>query len=166
VIAIEENLIRAKIERLAFLLLGNYHDAWDLAQEVFLELEKGRQKWELAECKLAWAMGVFHRQFKRFLRLKGNHKITSLEEEVCVAAKNISPEYQAMLQEEVEKTFTILQTLNKDAVEALLLFSVEKIPIKEIAALQKVPEGTVKWRIFEARRKLALAIGKKDATKE
>lgn len=154
-----ETLIQAKIQRLALFLLGNYHDACDLAQEVFLELEKGRQKWEKADSQWAWAMGVFHHQFQRFLRLKQKWKSTPLAEDAEPASKEIAPEHAAMVKDELEKTLANIRRLDQDIAEALLLFSVEKMSIKEIAKLQNVAEGTVKWRIFEARRRLAQASG-------
>ena len=37
---------------------------------------------------------------------------------------------------------------------ALLLFSVEKLPQKEIAEIMDASVQTIKWNIFEARRRL------------
>lgn len=155
----QEKAMVDKIYHMAYSLLGKEHDAWDLTQEVFLELEKGRQKWENAESKIAWAIGVFRRQRKRFLRMKKKMKGDILSGDYLSHEANVAD--QAMMQEELQKTFQAIQTLNKDMAESLLLFSVEQIPVKEIAEKQKVSIGTVKWRIFEARRRLLHQVGSK-----
>ena len=151
----QEESIVDKIYRMAYLLLGNEHDAWDLTQEVFLELEKGRKKWEQAQSPMAWAIGVFRNQSKKFFRIKSKHVGVLSEEHL---GHEITHEMDVadstVLKEKLACTFHAIQTLNKDMAEALLLFSLEKIPMKEIAKLQEVPEGTVKWRIFEARRRI------------
>lgn len=148
---LQENEIYDKIYRMAFLMLGNYHDAWDLTQEVFFALEKGRKKWEEAENKWAWACGVFHRQRKKFFRKQKECSVVSLVEN----SHNEEPEHRIIIQEQLHKTFEVIKTLNVDQKEALLLFSLEKLSIKEIALLQSASIGTVKWRIFEARRKIS-----------
>lgn len=140
-----------KIYRMAFLMLGNYHDAWDLTQEVFYALEEGRTKWEKADNKWAWACGVFHRQRKKFFRKQKQRATVSLVENT----HSKTPDTQVIVQEQLQKTFDAIKTLSEDQKEALLLFSLENLTIKEIAALQDASVGTVKWRIFEARRKVS-----------
>ena len=157
-----EALIRQKIEKMAFLLLGNYHDACDLAQEVFFELEKGRTKWELADSKWAWAAGVFHRQFRRFLRIRKRGAMKLADDDADAPSKEPGPERQVIVQEEMERTFAAIRSLNPELAETLLMFAVEELPIREIAQLQNVAEGTIKWRIFEARKRIVKMISEKN----
>ena len=153
-----EKLIYARIQRMACMLLGNYHDGWDLTQDVMLELEKGRAKWQCAQSKRAWAMGVFHRQLKKFLRLEKKRRYAPLNTGDCGYESQL--EKDLIAKEEVEKTFAAIGELDKRLAEALLLFSVEKLSVKDIAYIQGVAIGTVKWRIFEARRRLVKTVGK------
>lgn len=153
----QEKKIFLKIQEMSRSLLHNSEDAQDLSQEVFLELTKGRKKWEQADSQWAWAIGVLRRQWKRFLRTKKKYEYCSLENVSSTTPKN-ELEQQIILQECLEETLQVIQKLNPSIREALVLFAFEKKSIKEIAEIQKSSEGTVKWRIFEARRKIAQTV--------
>lgn len=159
---LEEQRIYEKVHRMAYFLCGNYHDAWDLSQEVFLELEKGRQKWERAQSRTAWAMGVLHHLFKQYLRSRKRHQSTSLdekkEETEALLVEESEIEQKAIFGEKMEQIMRAIRGLNREMAEALMLFTLEGLPTKEIAKVQGDPEGTVKWRIFEARRRIAAQI--------
>lgn len=160
----QEKSIFNRIYRKASLLLADYHDAWDLSQEVYLELEKGRRKWERADSQWAWAMGVFHRQLKRFLCLRQRHSFMPLSEEDCVS-REVSAEQRLIAREEMERALKAIESLNKEVSQALVLFSLERLSVKEIARIQNVAKGTVKWRIFEGRRRIASAVSGKNPEK-
>ena len=52
-----------------------------------------------------------------------------------------------------------MAALNPDEQEALTLRYVEGLEYHEIAAVLGIPMGTVQWRVFQAKRKLAARFG-------
>lgn len=148
--------IYQEIHRLSRNAVKNEHDACDLTQETFLQLEKGRKKWDSAQSKWAWAIGVFNRQLKRFWRLKQRNK---REKTIPTQNKIYNPEEQAMQKEQLERMMKVIEELNESMAQALLLFTFEQMSIKKISQIQNAPEGTVKWRIFEARKIVESRLG-------
>jgi len=155
----EEEYILKKIYNMCYRRLGNYHDAWDLTQEVFMELEKGRHKWENAQSKWAWAVAVFRYQLKRFWRVSSKYKNYPIQDDYV--SQEVGQEEKTFLEEEVDQTMKILKSMNPEMAEALIYFCVEKLPIKEIAKIQKISESAAKWRIFEAKRRMAAKLKEK-----
>ncbi len=67
-----------------------------------------------------------------------------------------------------------MMTIIKDAIEelpdlqrqSLVLFSIEKIPQREVAKMLDCTVEMVKWNVFDARRRLRKKLGKLNILKE
>lgn len=65
-----------------------------------------------------------------------------------------SPETMLLLQEQTEIVRRQVEALPEKQRTVVLLYYMEELTIKEISAVLKIPEGTVKSRLYEARKQL------------
>ena len=61
----------------------------------------------------------------------------------------------------MQRTLAAIATLSKPLRVTLVLATVEQLPYKQIADILDVPEGTIAWRVNEARRLLRERLGLK-----
>ncbi len=147
-------------------LLSNTDDALEAAQDGFVRAFQALgQLQEPARFK-AWLMRIVTNQALNYRRSRARHRLMSLsvttdgDEDEGLSLEQQLPdaepsaleelsarELQGSLQEAIEELPEHLRT-------ALLLFCVEKLPQKEIADIMETSLQTVKWNVFEARRRL------------
>jgi RNA polymerase sigma-70 factor (ECF subfamily) len=60
---------------------------------------------------------------------------------------------------EVQRVLDAIATLSTSLRVTLVLATIEEIPHKQIAEILDIPEGTVAWRVNEARRLLRAKLG-------
>merc|ERR1712170_102469 len=128
-----------RMQRVAARYLNNPHDADDVVQEVFLDLERNKERWEDARSKWAWAVGNFRIQLKRHLSKKHKHETRqkALDTEI-IKTMATYPEVQKKLviKENLKLAVKEIKKLNKETSMAFLLFTFQKKSIKEIAEMQ------------------------------
>ncbi len=137
--------------RTAARLVGNRTEAEDLIQETYLQAWKSFHRFELGTNCRAWLF--------RILLNKANHHRRWLFWRKChdsEAELESSLEYQPPVNEQLgdEEVLLALARLPRHYREAVLLADVEDFSYKEIAALQRVPIGTVMSRLFRGRKLL------------
>jgi RNA polymerase sigma-70 factor (ECF subfamily) len=150
--------------RIAYSILRNHHDAEDAAQECFLRVWK--QKDRLSEvsnaktwlARIAWTTALDKR---RSSRATGSLSVVSLSDEqsgaelaqsipdLAVAADQqlASAQMQQMLER-------LISGLPEDLRNTLELSTIQELNSAEIAEVMKIPEGSVRTRLFRARKQL------------
>jgi RNA polymerase sigma-70 factor (ECF subfamily) len=126
--------------------------AEDLAQEVMLTVYRKAGQVRDHGLFRAWvfkiARNALSRYFSRRTREVGTVDLSEVHESLAA----ISPRNGGGIAFEFNGWMHFLDTREK---EALTLRFVEEWEYHEIAAAQKIPIGTVQWRVFNAKRKLA-----------
>ncbi len=137
--------------RTAARLVGNRTEAEDLIQETYLQAWKSFHRFELGTNCRAWLF--------RILFNKANHQRRWLYRRKChdgEAELENSLEYQPPINEQLsdEEVLLALERLPRHYRKAVLLADVEDFSYKEIAAIHRVPIGTVMSRLSRGRKLL------------
>ena len=162
----EQELFTAELMETTYLWcyrrLENTHDAEDLSQEILLEAivsyRKRQEKGMLPEAFYPWYWGLAQNGLRLFFRSR-KHQAVLLGETVGNLADS-EPFYfdlydidEAIVAEDERRRLTYqLSLLSRIQRECVVLYYLQNRSVKEIARYLGIPEGTVKTRLFDARK--------------
>ncbi|HLX75777.1 MAG TPA: sigma-70 family RNA polymerase sigma factor [Terriglobales bacterium] len=167
-----EDIVRRyqrRIYNICYRFAGSAVDADDLTQEVFIKMYKTLDSYDVERGAFTtWITTITRNLLVDHFR-KGKHdRLTDSldaspgpEEEGRALGEQIedksrvSPDEQVRSREAGETVHHALQKLSPELREAVILRDLQDMDYKEIAAVLKVPEGTVKSRINRGRVELA-----------
>ena len=159
------NIYQEKIATLSYYLTGNYADAQDLAQEVFVRaytsLKSFRQEADLG----TWLHRIAMNRWSNMQRRQKLANVVSLDDPVQTESGEVTRTVAAddregdpvlalegkELQESLQQA---LRSLPEEYRTALVLREIEGYSYEEIAAITKSSLGTVKSRLNRARQAL------------
>ena len=160
-----EELVKANeknVYNLTLKMTGSREDALDLAQEVFLRAYmrlsgfRGESKFSVWLYRLTYNLCI---DFKRKIPREKTVSLTSQTEEdlreIEILDDRNNPEDMALRQEKREAIAEGLERLGELHRNILLMREITGMTYEEIATALKISEGTVKSRIFRARKSLA-----------
>ena len=152
---------RSAVYRAALAALGSPADAEDAAQDAFLlayrrlDSFRGDASFKTWLLTIAWHQAINRRRsLGRVWRRMATPKTENEAEAAManVAAGGPSPE-QAAAQEQLRRGIReAIRALSPKLRDALLLAQAGDYSYDEIGAMLRVPTGTIKWRVSEARR--------------
>ena len=149
-----ENLVRTWQEplwRYARRITGSEDAAWAVLQETWIVVTKGIRRLEDAEAFPAWvyriASNKSHDWIRRESRRRQAHRDYTGEHSDSASRESNEPPRGASLDE-------ILRGLPKQAQLILQLRYEQEFDTREIAEILSIPEGTVKSRLYHARKRL------------
>jgi RNA polymerase sigma-70 factor, ECF subfamily len=153
---------RTAVYRAALAALSSPADAEDAAQDAFvlafrrLDSFRGEASFKTWLLAIAWRQAINQRRSLarvwRRLSQPAAHAVDQQEPLAMVAANGLDPE-QAVAQAQLERAVRReLLALSPKLRDALVLAQSGAYTYDEIGAMLKVPVGTIKWRISEARR--------------
>jgi RNA polymerase sigma-70 factor (ECF subfamily) len=143
-----------RIYRYLLWLTGRPDTAEDLAQETFVRAWRGLHTYDERAPLRPWLYRIAHREFLRMLRSRRPQ--TSLQE----VAEHAEPRSGEWL-EAMELRDAIRQLPAAEG-EIVMLHYLEGYDCEEIAQIVRIPTGTVKYRLSEARAHLRRALGEGD----
>jgi len=162
--AFEELLNRYKNQIFSFIfrMIRNPEDAEDLAQDTFIKAFRGLNSYNPSYPFITWLFRIAHNTCVDFLRAGKPQTLSIDDENTPDIADGPDSTHTAvdlkLRQEDAEKLLATLPPLYS---EILLLQFREDMPIRQIAEILQIPEGTVKVRLFRAkaliRKKLEFA---------
>jgi RNA polymerase sigma-70 factor (ECF subfamily) len=137
-------------------------EAEDLTQEVFVAAFRGADAYAGRGRLLTWLLGIAVRRHRDAGRRAAPTLVLLTEDD---PAPGPSVEDGAVNGVAFRRA---LSTLDEPVREAFLLVAAQGLTHKEAAVVLGAPEGTVKWRVAEATRRLRarLSEGEKDTTRE
>lgn len=157
-----EELVRAYekiVYNLALRTLGNTQDAMDAAQEAFLRAWRGLPSFRGDSKFSVWLYRLTANVCTDMLRKRGRTRETSLtdEEETVpdIPDGRFCPQTELEKKELRHSVRRGLENLPEDFRRVLLLRELGGLSYDEIARATGLEPGTVKTRIFRARKKLA-----------
>lgn len=150
----------------AYRLVGNLHDALEVCQEAFVRACRGLESLEDQERFRSWLLRIVTNlslNFRRDRRV-GPRRVSF---EDCILNRGAAAERLAdrrggaerpgekLAAEELnEIVIAAMQELPDAQRTALVLFSLEQLPQKEVASIMRCSVEAVKWHVFQARKRL------------
>ena len=149
---------RKRIFALALHITRSATEADDIAQDVFLKAYRALPEFEGRSQFFTW---VYRMTVNRSLNVRrdrarrGEDELddTRLELAVAVDARS-DPGRAAELRQSYARLLRALDSLPVDMRTTVILVSLQGLSYGEVAVVQKISEGTVAWRMHEARRRL------------
>lgn len=153
-------------------LTGNHSDADDVAQEAFVRAYRGLSTFDGRADFFTWLYRITINTALN--RLRSSRRSAALAAAGAVEAAQVggrpeglgapqlAPDEQAALGREVREVLAAMATLSPTLRVTLVMATIEGMGHKQIATILGVPEGTVAWRVNEARRLLRARLAEAD----
>jgi len=139
-------------------LTGSEATAQDLAQETFVRVHRSRFKFRSSNKFSTWLFAIATNLARNHARWRGRHPETLLEHEslgeLAIAAKDKSPDEQAVANERVAAVQKTVSELPQGMREVLVLSTWHGMSHAEIARIQNNSEKAVELRLYRARKLL------------
>ena len=149
-------------------ILGNHSDADDVAQESFVRAYRGLSTFDGRADFFTWLYRITVNTALNALR--SDKRGAALHQRGHAESAHVggkpealgqgapTPAQKAQQSAEVTRVLEAIATLSAPLRVTLVLATVEDLPHKQIAEILEIPEGTVAWRVNEARRLLKLKL--------
>ena len=159
-------LYQRRVVSVAYRLVGNDADAADVAQEAFVRAFRRLDQLDDPDRFGPWLMRVTTTQALNFRRGRGTRQAASLDEMAEATGvlrhpatrQPITGAYDdpdGLVPAELDGAISAaLAELPDQQRLALILFSVEGLPQREVAEILECSVELVKWNVFQARKKL------------
>jgi len=149
---------RKRIFALALHITGSASEADDITQDVFLKAYRALPEFEGRSQFFTW---VYRMTVNRSLNVRrdrarrGENVLDDPRLELAIAVDARSdPGREAELRQTYARLLRALDALPVDMRTTVILVSLQGLSHGEVAVVQKVSEGTIAWRMHEARRRL------------
>jgi RNA polymerase sigma-70 factor, ECF subfamily len=133
--------------------LGDPAEAADVLNEVMLEVWRSAARFEGRSQALTWVLGIAHHKALDALRRRGRSQTEELDESLPDEEAPNPPELLDAAQN-AERLRRCLERLSDDQRLVVHLAFFDDLPYPEVARIVDCPVGTVKTRIFHAKRLL------------
>jgi RNA polymerase sigma-70 factor, ECF subfamily len=148
----------------ALRLLGNHDDASDVAQESFIRAFRGLGSFDGRSDFFTWLYRIVVNVALNHLRRVRRQRSVSLEDvqlpEPLLQQAGDDPRRVLEMKQMVLEIDAALAELSDALRATVVLVALEGMPYREAAAILECSEGTVAWRMHEARQKLRQRLGK------
>jgi len=145
--------------RIAYSILRNHHDAEDAAQECFLRAWKHKDRLhEIGNAKtwlarIAWTTALDKRRSGRKM-VSLNDAESGLDLLESLSDKAPAADEQLAERQKQQLLQRLIAGLPDDLAQTLELSTVQELNSAEIAEVMKIPESSVRTRLFRARKQL------------
>jgi len=145
--------------------LGNPEDARDLAQDIFCEALSGFRGDREIEYPQGWYWRLAKNRYATYMK-KRSRGITecSMEDDSWQLLPQYSREYLFSMpesvidrmerEEEISRLHAVISKMSRLHREILVQFYIKNDSVQEISSALQIPEGTVKRRLFDARKQI------------
>lgn len=144
-----------QVAAVAYKIVGDYDDAADVTQMVFLKTSQNLQQYDESRRFYTWLYRITINASIDYLRKHRRHRHESLE--VVGPAPGYdrrNPEssfYMERLQKHIKAA---TENLNKKQKMAFVLRDIEGCQIDTVAGIMEMPEPTVRWYLYRARSRI------------
>lgn len=157
-----------RIYNICYRFAGTADDAQDLTQEVFIKMYRTLNSYDVERgAFITWVTTITRNLLVDHFRKSKQDRLTdsldaapSKHEDAMplseqIQDKRVTPDAHVKSQETAAAVHNALQKLSPELREAVILRDLQDMDYREIAAVLRVPEGTVKSRINRGRAELA-----------
>jgi len=150
-------------------ILGNHSDADDATQDTFVRAYRGLASFDGRSEMSTWLYRIAINTALNTLR--GGKRGAALAEKSGTEAAHVGgrpealgrtsddPAHKSARSAEVVRVLEAIAELSPTLRVTIVLATIEELPHKQIAEILEIPEGTVAWRVNEARRLLRTRLG-------
>lgn len=156
-----DELVRRHEQRavsIAYRLVGNVHDALEVCQEAFVRAHRHLPTLEQPDRFAAWLLRIVTNlalNHRRTRRPRTSVENGVLDESVPAPPSRAGrPGADLAAEELAARIHTGLTRLTDPQRAALVLFSIEHLPQKQVAEILGCSVEGVKWHVFQARKKM------------
>ena len=138
--------------RVAFSVLRHRQDAEDVAQDALarafskMRQLRDRERFRAWLVRLTWRLALDRR--------RGDRRRATREERAPVATADATSEESLIAKDRAQRLWRAIDALPEKLRLVVVLASIDEHHIDDVAALVGAPVGTVKSRLFQARKKL------------
>jgi RNA polymerase sigma-70 factor (ECF subfamily) len=160
---------RQRVWRLAYNVVRDREDAWDVAQEAFIRAYQALPAFRGQSAFYTWLFRIVMNVASDRVRARaargrafGTERVPEEDwDRVMVdkAAGEQGPDEAAASAQDRERIMRALATLSAQHRDIIVLSDIEGLSYKEIAEVLEIPMGTVMSRLHNARRRLRSALG-------
>ncbi len=145
---------------LVYRLLGDYDEAAEVAQEVFLSAYKSIKQFRGDANFSTWLYRIaFNHASTRRKSIKlAEQRYVPIDDLDLVGESPNDPVKSAEQKEIQQRVQQALDTLDKEEAMVILLRDLQDVPYDQVAAILGIPIGTVKSRLHRARQSLKLKL--------
>jgi len=145
---------------LIYRFLGDYDEATETAQEVFLSAYRSIQQFRGDANFATWLYRIAfnHASSRRKSLNSKRQRHVALEDDVALADCSADPEISAERREIQQCVQQALNSLDRDDAQIILLRDLQDVRYEDIAETLDVPVGTVKSRLHRARQALRASL--------
>ncbi|HEX5322642.1 MAG TPA: RNA polymerase sigma factor [Capsulimonadaceae bacterium] len=147
----------ARIFRLCHRLCRNPTDAEDLAQEVFVAAFRGLPRFAGRASPSTWLYKI---ALNRWRAWKGKDRLNAASLDQSDEPIGPDPTHASLERIAMDRAMAALPAVQR---EALLLVKGEGLTCREAASVLGLPEGTVKFRVYQAIQKLQSSLATVDS---
>jgi len=141
------------VYRISYSVLGNHHDAEDAVQETFLRYFRHRKDWPAIRNRRSWLARVAWRAALDRRRGEPEIPLGDAAEGVSeMKAAGAGPEEIAARREMQALLEHLIRTLPQELRATVLLSSAQELSSVEVAEILGIPEGSVRERLWRARK--------------
>jgi RNA polymerase sigma factor (sigma-70 family) len=126
-------------------LVGEEEAAWEVSQESWMAIVKGLPRLARPGAFPYWALQIVNGRCVDWIRARQRDRTVSLDSE---------PPQLAISPDAISPVSAALGLLPPESRALLLLHYGQELGIRDIALVLQIPEGTVKSRLYHARRRL------------
>ncbi|AUS98714.1 RNA polymerase subunit sigma-24 [Clostridium thermosuccinogenes] len=150
-----------RVFNIALRMIGNYDDANELAQEVFIRIFKSIKDFKEESSLSTWIYRITTNVCLDEIRKRKNKNVVSLDEEVKLEEGDLqrqvedtrpTPDVIAEKNEVRKLVKDAIMSLPEEQRTVIILRDIQGFSYEEIAKIMKCPEGTVKSRINRSRQ--------------
>jgi RNA polymerase sigma-70 factor, ECF subfamily len=155
-------------------ILGNHSDADDVTQDTFVRAFRGLASFDGRSELSTWLYRITVNTALNALRSdkRGSALATKSSAQAdhvggrpeALGQSAATPAQVAQQNSDVARVLTAISQLSASLRVTLVLATVEDLPHKQIAEILEIPEGTVAWRVNEARRLLRQKLATDEST--
>ena len=154
-------------------ILGNHGDADDVTQETFIRAYRGLSGFDGRADFFTWLYRITINTALNAMRSSKRGQALSDRSQVesdhgggrpeALGVLERTPAEWALLSADLRRVMEAVASLSPPLRITLVMATVDDVPYKQIAEILEIPEGTVAWRVNEARRLLRLKLSTDDA---
>ena len=148
----------------AYRMMGNHDDANDVAQEAFIRAFRGMSGFNATSDFFTWLYRIVVNVSLNHLRKARKQRTVSIDDvalpEPMSKQAALDPRKSAELRRILVDVQQAMDTLPETLRATVVLVILEGMSYREAAKVLECSEGTVGWRVHEARQKLRDRLGK------
>ncbi len=135
--------------------MKNKDNSEDVVQIIFLKIYNLKKENLPSKYYLSWIYQITKNESLTYIKKNLNNKQSSLEEQKEIINQN--NEIEEFI--EKDKYEKLIKRLNETEKEIITLKIISEFSFAEIAHMLKKPEGTIKWKYYNAIHKLKIILG-------